>query len=148
MTENELIEALVTSAESYLGNLYSTGGNGPTFDCSGLICRAMTESFNPEFPRVTAAAIRDSYSDAVGMTGERRGDFVNFHWTDDETGITYDHIGIVTDPLTGEMINCTTANTVTAIDNSPGVRYDNYNGTFWGPKRVFGSRRFTRPVSP
>ena len=92
--EDETFAAFITEAEKYIGYPYVWGGSNPntSFDCSGFVSWALTESGVCNTGRLGAQGLYN-ISTPVSSANARPGDLIFFVGTYDTPGIS--HVGIV-----------------------------------------------------
>lgn len=101
--EDETFAALITEAEKYIGYPYVWGGSNPntSFDCSGFVSWALTESGVCNTGRLGAQGLYN-ISTPVSSANARPGDLIFFVGTYDTPGVS--HVGIYVGG--GEMLHC------------------------------------------
>ena len=115
--EDETFAAFITEAEKYIGYPYVWGGSNPntSFDCSGFVSWALTESSVCNTGRLGAQGLYN-ISTPVSAANAQPGDLVFFVGTYDTEGIS--HVGIYVGG--GMMLHC----------GDP-IQYANLNTTYW-----------------
>ena len=101
--EDETFAAFITEAEKYIGYPYVWGGSNPntSFDCSGFVSWALTESGVCNTGRLGAQGLYN-ISTPVSSANARPGDLIFFVGTYDTPGIS--HVGIYVGG--GKMLHC------------------------------------------
>ena len=101
--EDETFAALITEAEKYIGYPYVWGGSNPntSFDCSGFVSWALTESGVCNTGRLGAQGLYN-ISTPVSSANVRPGDLIFFVGTYDTPGVS--HVGIYVGG--GKMLHC------------------------------------------
>lgn len=101
--EDATFAALITEAEKYIGYPYVWGGYNPntSFDCSGFVSWALTESGVCNTGRLGAQGLYN-ISIPVSSANARPGDLIFFVGTYDTEGIS--HVGIYVGG--GKMLHC------------------------------------------
>ena len=115
--EDETFAAFITEAEKYIGYPYVWGGSNPntSFDCSGFVSWALTESGVCNTGRLGAQGLYN-ISTPVSSANARPGDLIFFVGTYDTPGIS--HVGIYVGG--GKMLNC----------GDP-IQYADINTSYW-----------------
>ena len=115
--EDETFAALITEAEKYIGYPYVWGGSNPntSFDCSGFVSWALTESGVCNTGRLGAQGLYN-ISTPVSSANTRPGDLIFFVGTYDTPGIS--HVGIYVGG--GKMLHC----------GDP-IQYADINTSYW-----------------
>ena len=115
--EDETFAALITEAEKYVGYPYVWGGNNPntSFDCSGFVSWALTESGVCNTGRLGAQGLYN-ISTPVSSANARPGDLIFFVGTYDTPGVS--HVGIYVGG--GKMLHC----------GDP-IQYADINTSYW-----------------
>lgn len=115
--EDETFAALITEAEKYIGYPYVWGGSNPntSFDCSGFVSWALTESGVCNTGRMGAQGLYN-ISTPVSSANARPGDLVFFVGTYDTPGVS--HVGIYVGG--GKMLHC----------GDP-IQYADINTSYW-----------------
>ncbi len=98
------VAALIAEAERYLDYPYVWGGSNPgtSFDCSGFVCWALTNSGYYDMPRTTAQGIYNKCT-PVSAGSAQPGDLIFFTKTYN-SGNPVTHVGIYVGG--GQMIHC------------------------------------------
>ncbi len=114
---DETFAAFITEAEKYIGYPYVWGGSNPntSFDCSGFVSWALTESGVCNTGRLGAQGLYN-ISTPVSAANAQPGDLVFFVGTYDTEGIS--HVGIYVGG--GMMLHC----------GDP-IQYANLNIAYW-----------------
>ena len=114
---DETFAALITEAEKYLGFPYVWGGSSPgtSFDCSGFVSWALTNSGVCNTGRLGAQGLYN-ISTPVSSPNARPGDLIFFVGTYDTPGVS--HVGIYVGG--GMMLHC----------GNP-ISYANINTSYW-----------------
>lgn len=114
---DETFAALITEAEKYLGFPYVWGGSTPgtSFDCSGFVSWALTNSGVCNTGRLGAQGLYN-ISTPVSSANAKPGDLIFFVGTYDTPGVS--HVGIYVG--NGMMLHC----------GSP-ISYANINTSYW-----------------
>ena len=117
--EDETFAALITEAEKYIGYPYVWGGSNPntSFDCSGFVSWALTESGVCNTGRLGAQGLYN-ISTPVSSSNARPGDLIFFVGTYDTPGVS--HVGIYVGG--GKMLHC----------GDP-IQYADINTSYWQP---------------
>lgn len=112
------VQALMEEAAKYLGYPYVWGGSSPStsFDCSGFVCWAFTNSGVHNLPRTTAQGIYDQCS-PVSAADAKAGDIIFFTGTYASAG-PVSHVGIYCGD--GVFIHC----------GDP-IAYASVNSSYW-----------------
>lgn len=115
--EDETFAALITEAEKYIGYPYVWGGSNPntSFDCSGFVSWALTESGVCNTGRLGAQGLYN-ISTPVSSANARPGDLIFFVGTYDTPGVS--HVGIYVGG--GKMLHC----------GDP-IQYADINTSYW-----------------
>ena len=115
--EDETFAAFITEAEKYIGYPYVWGGSNPntSFDCSGFVSWALTESGVCNTGRLGAQGLYN-ISTPVSSANARPGDLIFFVGTYDTPGIS--HVGIYVGG--GKMLHC----------GDP-IQYADINTSYW-----------------
>ena len=115
--EDETFAALITEAEKYVGYPYVWGGSNPntSFDCSGFVSWALTESGVCNTGRLGAQGLYN-ISTPVSSANARPGDLIFFVGTYDTPGVS--HVGIYVGG--GKMLHC----------GDP-IQYADINTSYW-----------------
>ena len=115
--EDETFAALITEAEKYIGYPYVWGGSNPntSFDCSGFVSWALTESGVCSTGRLGAQGLYN-ISTPVSSANARPGDLIFFVGTYDTPGVS--HVGIYVGG--GKMLHC----------GDP-IQYADINTSYW-----------------
>ncbi len=115
--EDETFAALITEAEKYIGYPYVWGGSNPntSFDCSGFVSWALTESGVYNTGRLGAQGLYN-ISTPVSSANARPGDLIFFVGTYDTPGVS--HVGIYVGG--GKMLHC----------GDP-IQYADINTSYW-----------------
>ena len=115
--EDETFAALITEAEKYVGYPYVWGGSNPntSFDCSGFVSWALTESGVCNTGRLGAQGLY-TISTPVSSANARPGDLIFFVGTYDTPGVS--HVGIYVGG--GKMLHC----------GDP-IQYADINTSYW-----------------
>lgn len=115
--EDETFAALITEAEKYIGYPYVWGGSNPntSFDCSGFVSWALTESGVCNMGRLGAQGLYN-ISTPVSSANARPGDLIFFVGTYDTPGVS--HVGIYVGG--GKMLHC----------GDP-IQYADINTSYW-----------------
>ena len=115
--EDETFAAFITEAEKYIGYPYVWGGSNPntSFDCSGFVSWALTESGVCNTGRLGAQGLYN-ISTPVSSANARPGDLIFFVGTYDTPGIS--HVGIYVGG--GKMLHC-----------SDPIQYADINTSYW-----------------
>lgn len=110
--------ALITEAEKYLGFPYVWGGSSPStsFDCSGFVCYAFSNSGVHNLPRTTAQGIYNQCAH-IAPSEAKPGDIIFFTGTYDSPG-PVSHVGIYVG--NNMMIHC----------GSP-IQYARTDSSYW-----------------
>ncbi len=116
--DDATVQALMEEAARYLGYPYVWGGSSPStsFDCSGFVCWAFTNSGVHNLPRTTAQGIYDQCT-PVSAADAKAGDIIFFTGTYNSAGAV-SHVGIYCG--NGTMIHC----------GDP-ISYANINSSYW-----------------
>lgn len=112
------VQALMEEAAKYLGFPYVWGGSSPStsFDCSGFVCWAFTNSGVHNLPRTTAQGIYNQCT-PVSASDAKAGDIIFFTGTYNSSG-PVSHVGIYCG--NGVMIHC----------GDP-ISYASVNSSYW-----------------
>ena len=87
-----IVQDLITLAQSYLDSPYKLGARGPkTFDCSGFTC-FLFEQFNLQLPRTCKGQMKQGIQ--VDKAELKAGDLIFFQKRDTTS---VGHVGLVTD---------------------------------------------------
>lgn len=115
--EDETFAAFITEAEKYIGYPYVWGGSNPntSFDCSGFVSWALTESGVCNTGRLGAQGLYN-ISTPVSSANARPGDLIFFTGTYDTPGVS--HVGIYVGG--GKMLHC----------GDP-IQYADINTSYW-----------------
>ncbi len=115
--EDETFAAFITEAEKYIGYPYVWGGSNPntSFDCSGFVSWALTESGVCNTGRLGAQGLYN-ISTTVSSANAKPGDLIFFVGTYDTPGIS--HVGIYVGG--GKMLHC----------GDP-IQYADINTSYW-----------------
>ncbi len=115
--EDETFAAFITEAEKYIGYPYVWGGSNPntSFDCSGFVSWALTESGVCNTGRLGAQGLYN-ISTPVSSANAKPGDLIFFVGTYDTPGIS--HVGIYVGG--GKMLHC----------GDP-IQYADINTSYW-----------------
>ena len=115
--EDETFAAFITEAEKYIGYPYVWGGSNPntSFDCSGFVSWALTESGVCNTGRLGAQGLYN-ISTLVSSANARPGDLIFFTGTYDTPGVS--HVGIYVGG--GKMLHC----------GDP-IQYADINTNYW-----------------
>ena len=115
--KDETFAALITEAEKYIGYPYVWGGSNPntSFDCSGFVSWALTESGVCNTGRLGAQGLYN-ISTPVSSANARPGDLIFFVGTYDTPGVS--HVGIYVGG--GKMLHC----------GDP-IQYADINTSYW-----------------
>ena len=115
--EDETFAALINEAEKYIGYPYVWGGSNPntSFDCSGFVSWALTESGVCNTGRLGAQGLYN-ISTPVSSANARPGDLIFFVGTYDTPGVS--HVGIYVGG--GKMLHC----------GDP-IQYADINTNYW-----------------
>ena len=115
--EDETFAALITEAEKYIGYPYVWGGSNPntSFDCSGFVSWALTESGVCNTGRLGAQGLYNICT-PVSSANARPGDLIFFVGTYDTPGVS--HVGIYVGG--GKMLHC----------GDP-IQYADINTSYW-----------------
>ena len=115
--EDETFAAFITEAEKYIGYPYVWGGSNPntSFDCSGFVSWALTESGVCNTGRLGAQGLYN-ISTPVSSANARPGDLIFFVGTYDTPGVS--HVGIYVGG--GKMLHC----------GDP-IQYADINTSYW-----------------
>lgn len=82
-------DRLIAEANKYIGRKYQWGGNGPAFDCSGLVKKVAADAFGVDLPRTSQEQWSNGPGKTVATGKLMRGDLV-FFGNGDAT-----HVGIM-----------------------------------------------------
>lgn len=112
---DEILAAILTEAEKYLGYPYVWGGSSPStsFDCSGFVSWALTNSGVCDTGRLSAQGLY-SICTSVSRDDAQPGDLIFFVGTYDTPGVS--HVGIYVGD--GMMIHCGDPINFSSIDTS------------------------------
>ena len=115
--EDETFAALIAEAEKYIGYPYVWGGSNPntSFDCSGFVSWALTESGVCNTGRLGAQGLYNICT-PVSSANARPGDLIFFVGTYDTPGVS--HVGIYVGG--GKMLHC----------GDP-IQYADINTSYW-----------------
>lgn len=115
--EDETFAAFITEAEKYIGYPYVWGGSNPntSFDCSGFVSWALTESGVCNTGRLGAQGLYNICT-PVSSANARPGDLIFFVGTYDTPGVS--HVGIYVGG--GKMLHC----------GDP-IQYADINTSYW-----------------
>ena len=128
--DDETVRRLMAEAIRYIGMPYTFGGIPPSsFDCSGFVCWAFTNSGVRDLPRTTAQGIYNQCA-PVSASDAKAGDLVFFQGTyNTGDGRVVTHVGIYCG--NGVMLHC----------GDP-IKYSSINTSYW-QSHFYGFGRLT-----